>query len=420
LIALEPEPKQDCHDIDLRAKIRTKGARKLQVGFIKRVMKICIVTTAFPRWEKDTRGVFVYECALALHKQGHSVRVIAMHNPGTKRKEIMDGLEVIRPPYLPERWEILQKDSAGLPQVWKEHPWGRLAVIPFLIVHTLSVAFQAKDCDVIHANWTLSAFCVRLARVFHRRPYVVTVQGSDMFNAAKRAGIRTLTSWALKGAKKVLALSRALSEEVAGLGIPADRIAIVPNGVDTSRFIASLDVQREPIILFVGSLIDRKGVAYLVEAFHRLSQQVPDYRLVIVGEGSLKNSLVDLVQQRNLTERVLFTGPQSQEQVRSWMQRARVFVLPSLEEGQGVVVLEAMACGTPCVGTQVGGIPDMLVPEVGLLVPPENAEALERAIYEVIQDPQVWERMSSASRQRAQVHYDWSRVTARITTIYQE
>lgn len=383
-------------------------------------MKICIVTTAFPRWENDTRGVFVYECALALHNLGHSVRVIAMHNPGAKRKETLHGIEVVRIPYLPERWEVLQKDSAGLPQAWKENPWARVAVVPFLIVHTLAVAVFARGCDVIHANWSLSAFCVMITQFLHQRPYVVTVQGSDIFNAAKKPGIRTFTRMALNRAKKVLALSQALSKETAQLGVTAEKIAVVPNGVDTSKFIASNEIEREPVILYVGSLIDRKGVRYLIEAFHQVHKQYPDYRLVIVGEGVDKNALSELVDQMQLNEKVLFTGPQTQEQVRFWMQRSKVFALPSLEEGQGVVVLEALACGTPCVGTQVGGIPDMLIPEVGVLVPPKDPTALAQAICGMLSDPFAWERMSESSRHRAQTFYDWSRIAARIVKIYQQ
>lgn len=383
-------------------------------------MKICIVTTSFPRWENDTRGIFVYECALALHRRGHSVRVVAMHNPGAKKREVIQGIEVIRPQYLPQRWEILQKDSAGLPQVWKENPLAPLAILPFLVVHTLAAAIYARGCDILHANWSLSAFSVMAAKIIHRRPYVVTVQGSDIFVAAQKPGIRMLTRLALRRAKKVLALSRALAEETARLGVEPERIVVVQNGVDIRRFAVASDTRREPVILYVGSFIERKGCRYLIESFREVSSRQPDYRLVMVGEGSQKEELVTLTAQLGLDDRVTFTGLQTQEQVRSWMQRARVFVLPSLEEGQGVVVVEALACGTPCVGTRVGGIPDMIVPAVGRLVPPGDAPALAQAITAVIGDTAGWEEMSRSARERAKDHYDWDKIVERIIAIYQE
>ena len=85
-------------------------------------MKICIATTAFPRWQNDFRGIFVYEAARALVKQGCQVKVVAMHNPSAKTHEVLDGIEIIRPPYAPQKCEILQRDSAGIPSAWKTYP----------------------------------------------------------------------------------------------------------------------------------------------------------------------------------------------------------------------------------------------------------------------------------------------------------
>src|SRR3989304_6742040 len=122
-------------------------------------MKVCIVTTSFPRWPQDTKGTFVLEAARAVREQGVKVRVIAMHNPGSKTKEVFPpDIEVIRPRYLwPERWEVLQTEGGGLPTLWKRRPLARPALIPFFITHTLAIMRYSRDCDLVHANWTLAA-----------------------------------------------------------------------------------------------------------------------------------------------------------------------------------------------------------------------------------------------------------------------
>jgi glycosyltransferase involved in cell wall biosynthesis len=382
-------------------------------------LKICIVTTAFPRWTDDGRGAFVFGAARALKRQGNQVRVIAMHNPGVKHREDMEGIDVIRPRYLPDRWEILQKDSAGLPQAWKSNPWSRLALLPFLLVHTASVIYWSRGYDIIHANWTLSAASSLLAHWIHHIPYVVTVQGSDIFQAVKMRFVGWVSRQVLHKAGKVICLSHALANEVNNLGIPDSKISVIPNGVDLTKFTPLPPLRREKIILYVGSLIQRKGIDILLQAFSTISSDLPDYRLVFIGEGELRDSLKLAIHQQKLEDKVIFTGPQPQNEVRKWMQQAKVFVLPSIEEGQGVVLIEALACGTPCVGTKVGGIPDVISPDVGKLVPTESPKELGFAIREIVKSD-AWERYSVNARQRAENDYGWDQIAIKIFGTYEQ
>jgi glycosyltransferase involved in cell wall biosynthesis len=112
-------------------------------------------------------------------------------------------------------------------------------------------------------------------------------------------------------------------------------------------------------------------------------------------------------------------GFQSQDQVRVQMQRARLLVLPSLEEGQGVVLLEALACGTPVVASGVDGIPEVVTDEVGVLVPPADPEALCEAILSILARPEQWDAMSRSARERAVEHYDWARLADQYVMAYE-
>ena len=382
-------------------------------------MNILIVTTAFPRWIGDSRAPFILEAAQALHRKGHVVRVLAMHAPKSKTHESWDGIEIYRPRYLPERFEILQREEGGLPVTWNKGGFSRFAIVPFVVVNSLAVVKQARDVDLIHANWTLSAGCVWLTKWLHRKPWVVTVHGSDIFQAGKKPIIRWLTRIVLRKADKVIAVSKALAMEVASLGVPQNSIEVIPDGVDTNKFLAGEDF-REPIILFVGSLIERKDPFSLLFAFKGIVDQIGLLRLVFIGDGPLRKSLEETTVKIGLASNVDFLGNQPQEQVRQWMKKAKVFVLPSVEEGLGVVLLEALASGTPCVASNVGGIPDIITEEVGILIPPHDPQAIQTAIFKTIQDEALWKEFSNNARRRAEIIYDWDKVADRIIELYTE
>ncbi len=381
-------------------------------------MKVCITTTAFPTHEEDQRGTFILEAARAIQRAGVHVRVLAIHSPGAKKHEIWDGIEIFRTQYLPERWEILQSEGGGLPEIWKKNPWAKLAIIPFLIVHTIQTAIKSRDCDIIHANWTLSAAAAWAGAWIHRKPMVATVQGSDIFQAAKIPVVRQFTYLALRKMKKILALSQALRNEVLAIGLPDGKIEIVPNGVDLNRFPIG-ESHRDPLILYVASLIKRKGPEFLLQAFRGLQNKIPNVQLVMIGDGPQRSELESMADSLGISTNIQFLGWQNQQQVSLWMRKAKVFVLPSVEEGLGVVLLEALASGTPCVGTNVGGIPDVISPEVGILVPPKKIDSLQIVIQKMLTDEKDWAQFSLKARQRAENVYDWNRIAKRITSIYQ-
>ncbi len=383
-------------------------------------MKICFVTTNFPRYLGDSEGTFIWEAARAVAKQGHQVRVIAQHWPNTPTHEWMEDVEVIRPHYwIPESAEKLRQPGGGLPIVWKHSPWARLQIIPFLLVHILTIARYARGFDVVHAQWSLSAGAAWLSRIIHRRPILATLQGSDIFQVTRSWIGRWVTRFVLKRCERISVLSYALKRATTDIGISASAITIVPNGVDISRFVP-LDEERQPLIVYVGTLIKRKGVSYLIEAMAEVAQAHPHSRLVVVGEGPERASLEQLTTSLTLTPFVRFVGARSPEDVRTWMQRAKIFVLPSLEEGLGVVLLEALACGTPIVASNVGGIPDVVTPDVGVLTLSADSRSLSTAIGHLLAAEAHWQAMSKNARKRAEEIYDWQKIAEQFVTIYRQ
>lgn len=383
-------------------------------------MKICFVTTNFPRHLGDSEGTFIWEAARAVANHGHQVRVIAQHWPNSPTHEWMEEIEVIRPRYWwPESGEILRQEGGGLPIVWRKSRLARLQMIPFILVHTLAVARYARDCDVIHAQWTLSAGAAGLSGVIHHRPILATLQGSDIFQVTRSRVGAWLTRFVLRRCERISALSQALAASTTAIGVPLSKITVIPNGVDLTQFTPPVKA-RETLILYVGSLIKRKGVIYLLEAMSIITQTYPSFRLIVVGDGPERLILEQAAANLCLNERVNFVGFQSPQQVREWLRQAKVFVLPSVEEGLGVVLLEALACGTPIVASQVGGIPDIVTPEVGLLASPASPNSLAEAVRGLLSDEQRWVEMSKNARKRAEKLYDWHQIAAQFIAIYQE
>lgn len=384
------------------------------------MIRVCIITTTFPRWKEDDQGTFILEQAKALRDVGAKVRVIGPHAPGAIQREELDGIDVIRPLYIwPETWEILRRYRAGLPVILRRASAAWFLIPLFVISQWVALLRHTRDIDILHANWTLSAFSALLARPFRRIPIFVTVHGSDIYETQRIGWLRWTTRLVLERVNQVFALSSSLAALTKDLGVPADRIRILPNGVDVDFFRPPED-EKEAIVLFVGSVVQRKGVHDLVEATPRILRALPKYRLVVIGEGPMENELRDRAAELGLEDAISFLGVKGPAEVRKWMQRAKLLVLPAHEEGQGVVLLEALACGTPCVATKVGGIPDVINDKVGRLVPPGKPRQLADAVIATLQDPDVWQSYHQHARAHVVENFSWRALAAEFLTHYQD
>lgn len=200
-------------------------------------------------------------------------------------------------------------------------------------------------------------------------------------------------------------------------GVLRERIAVVPEGIDLTLWKGLNTSRREPAtVLCVARQYPRKHVADLIDAWPLVRQRVPDARLVIIGDGPEHDAL----QQRAFVQRDsihLLGGVTSDVQVREWYARSTVFCLPSIQEGFGIVFLEAMAAGLPIVSTNSAAIPEV-VPHgiVGTLVNPSDPSALAAALIDLLCDPLKRATYATAAREYVQ-RYDWERVTDRFLAV---
>jgi glycosyltransferase involved in cell wall biosynthesis len=381
-------------------------------------MKVLFVSSNFPRWPGDSRGPSMIQQSRALQELGAKVIVITMHGPGIKAREVMEGVEVIRPRYMvPEKLEFLQNVGGGLPAVWEKQPLARLIFIPFMLSNMWAIMRYGRSCDVIHTHWTLSAAAAWLTAWYHHRPNVVTLHGSEVYQFGRTRLGGMINKFFLSRCDRVLAITEDLANAVVAQGVPRALIEIVPDGVNIERFQPPAGTH-EPLILFCGSLIPRKGVNYLLEAMVSVLARFPHYRLAVVGQGPESANLVRQAETLGIASRVDFIGPQSQEQVRIWMQRAKILAVPSLDEALGIVALEAQASATPVVASRVGGIPEITSPETAILVPPADPPALAEAICRLL-DEEVWSAYSQKCRPWAEQKFlSWDKVAQDLLRIF--
>jgi len=215
-------------------------------------------------------------------------------------------------------------------------------------------------------------------------PAVVKLHGSDLNVIARLVGPRAQLRAMLPRAARVVAVSRRLAAEAEALGVPAEKIRVVPNGVDGERFQprdreaarAALGLAAERrLVLYVGHLKENKGVLDLASAMAAVS----DADLVVLGAGEADSRLAAAL--APLGDRARMLGERPHEEVPTWMAAADLVVLPSWNEGMPNVVIEALACGRRVVATDVGGTPELVRSSLlGTLVPPRSPAALADAI----------------------------------------
>lgn len=272
-----------------------------------------------------------------------------------------------------------------------------------------AIAFFTLPCGPV--GWLL-------ARTNHI-PYAIALRGGDVpgFDRATLGFHHALTGGLIRrlwrDADAVIANSDGLAQ-LARQHDPHREIGSIPVGVDAQRFSGKTYGPSGGTveILFVGRIVEQKGLDVLVRALASLA--AASWRLTLVGDGVLRAEIAALARRHGLAERVVFKGWVAREDLAAILRGADLFVLPSREEGMANAMMEAMASGLPVVATRIAGSSEVVVDgETGLLVPADDEGALGRALETLVADPTMRERMGRAGRARAEAHYTWRAAAAR-------
>ncbi|MGB4043272.1 MAG: glycosyltransferase family 4 protein [Thermacetogeniaceae bacterium] len=385
-------------------------------------MRILMLSWEYP--PRSIGGLAQHVCDLssALAAAGDEVHLITVGTPESKEMEIIDGVHVYRvQPYnlsAPDfiAW-ILQLNLSMIERA-----------VP--LVNTL------KKFDLVHAHDWLVAYAGRVLKHAYKLPLIATIHATEygrnqgLHNDLQRY-ISDVEWWLTYEAWRVIVCSHYMEQELKRVfQLPADKIRVVPNGVNMSRyqrkehvglsrdFFASPD---EKIVFFVGRLVQEKGAHLLVDAVPKVLHYYPQSKFIIAGTGPALEYLKNKARDMNIYEKIYFTG-YIDDRTRDFLYReADVAVFPSTYEPFGMVALEAMAAHTPVVVADVGGLGEIVQHEVnGLKCYPGNPNSLADNILRLLHEPDLAKKLAERAYQDLRKFYTWDEIAYKTREVYTE
>lgn len=350
--------------------------------------KLLVLASTYPRFAHDPEPSFVHQLSRRLAKD-FEVHVLCPHASGTDTSAVLDGVTITRYRYAPTALEVLVNDG-GIMANLRRKKWALLLVPGFLIAQILATRKLVVGLrpDAAHVHWIIpQGLAWRLATTgLHAPPALMTSHGADLFTL-RGAAWQWLKRWVFRGADKLTVVSDSMRELLVRAGCnPAD-VQVEPMGIDLNEFCPSADAHRSATdVLFVGRLVEKKGLKHLIDAMAILAAQRPEARLLIVGFGPEESARRKQVERLGIEANVVFLGSVANDRLPTLYRQAAVFVAPFVEasngdqEGLGLVTYEALACGCPVVISDIAATRH-LEPGPGIRkAPPADAHALASAI----------------------------------------
>ena len=391
--------------------------------------RVAYVVKRYPRFSET----FIVNEILAHEAAGLDLEVVALKDP--REPVVQDVVGRVRAPvhYLPmpegslppgTREDLLAAVAGEFPGADGEALLAQGTLRDFHYGVSLARLVRLRGIGHLHAHFASSATTVaRVAAILTGVPYSFTAHAKDIFHESvdpadlerklrDASGTVTVSDFNLDYLRR-------------HHGPAAARVRRVYNGLDLQEFGYGTPRFREPRILFVGRFVAKKGVEVLLDACAQLAGRGVQFRCDLVGAGPLEAALRDRAAALHLGSRVAFLGPQPRALVQAFLQRAAVFAAPCVvsddgdRDGLPTVLLEAMALGTPCIATDVTGIPEVLRDGVtGVLVPQHDAAALATAIARVLAGPALRARLAEAARRQMVARFDVHRNAAELRELF--
>ena len=381
--------------------------------------RVCVLTTSYPDYPGSYRGIFVRRAVQGLIGRGYEVSVVTPRL--FKRSEVFEennGERIYRFPFFSEEKLLVEYDNVPI-----------LRMITYMLSGLFNCAriAQKDRCRLIHAHFVIPTGLIAvLVGLWLRIPIIVQAHGSDLTKYAKlNRRMAWLTSFTAKHANHLIVVSDELSSILLKeFAVPPHKITVRSCGIDMAQFSPiprkqarnQLNLPIEAtLVLFVGSLIPRKGVDTLLSAIARVMEHDSKVRLIVVGEGPLREQLRAQAHDLAIEKMVHFVGRKSNQELPSWYSAADMFVLPSLREGTPLALLEALSCGLPAIVSRAGGMPELIVDgKNGLLTDIGNPVDLERKIRFLMGEPDLRRRFQDTARDTV---LRWGGIREEIDTI---
>jgi glycosyltransferase involved in cell wall biosynthesis len=393
--------------------------------YVSRTMRVLHVVTAYPRYPGDPIVPWLTELIRHLRKRGVDAEVLTSAYKGGGNGEY-DGVPVHRFRYMAARWERLTHEENAADRA-RRSPLFALISVAYIAAGVAAIRrlVRRSAYDVVHVHWPVPHAAMGIAAQSAAKiPMVTTYYGAELRLASRSRPLLALLRAGARRSARNVAISRHTADDLARLtGVLAE---VIPYSTAFTPHVRSTAASARPFTaLFVGRLVERKGVPVLLDAWARAA--LPNAKLVIIGGGPDRELLEARAASLRITESVEFRGRVGDRELADAYSTADLFVLPAVldakgdTEGLGVVLLEAMASNVPVLASAAGGITDVVVDgESGVLVPPGDATALSEALIRMHRDPALRARLAMNGAVRVREEFSWDAIADRWAHVYRE
>jgi len=380
--------------------------------------KILVTTSSFPRFETDIAGggSFVYDIS-KLIADDFDVYVLVPQGKDSDKESHIGGVTIIRYPYyLFKRNNLINEN--GLADSLSQNKLYYLFVPYFLFSQLFAIIKCVKkyNIEIIHAHWLIPQGIVACLykKIFNRKVSILcTSHGSDLNKDFGFIG-KLFLKFTFKNIDSLTVVSQSLKDKVISRGYKK-AIDVMPMGIDTRKFkYIEIDKIRGKhnisgnVLLFVGNFIEVKGIEYLIRAIPAVLKSNPNTSLLLVGDGILKATIKKIAVDLNISDKVIFTGFIPNNELPHYFSTADILIMPSLNEGLGLVWVEAMACETLVIASDIDVFKAHIKDNInGFIVPVKNSEALAEKITEVLNNIEMLKSIRENARRYALEHFDW-------------
>jgi glycosyltransferase involved in cell wall biosynthesis len=245
-----------------------------------------------------------------------------------------------------------------------------------------------------------------LRQQLERSECVIDVHGGGVLKFGETH--RELVRFLLDSTDKVIVRNNYMKQECLKRGVDLAKVFLVPCGIEVSN--QTEMPEKQNIVVFCGALTPHKDPMTLLTAIPMVRERTArNIQFVFIGEGELKGRMLSIIEKNALGDLVKLFGALPNEKVRKCFQMAKILVLPSTRESFGIVLLEAMNCYTPCIVTNVGGMPELVDSDVGFVVEPGSPQAIADSIVRLLNDNELWEKKARLAYKRS-LQYDMKNI----------
>ena len=385
---------------------------------MKRRKQLLILTSTFPRWEDDEDPPFVFELCNRLTAD-YGVHVLAPHFPRSLRKANLSGIQVRRFRYFFTPLEKLAYHGGIVPKL-KKNPFLYMLLPCFIMGELLALIklLRHQQFDLIHAHWLIPQGLVAIlacSLTGLKIPLLFTSHGGDLFGLQGNI-TNKIKKWIILKSDALTVVSKNMIKEIKRIGAEHKRGYIIPMGVDLkSRFVPPESRRNHNILLFVGRLVEKKGLYYLIHAIPEILKKHPKINLMIAGDGPERINLIKMCEHLGISTQVRFLGAVNNDRLPELYQRSDVVVFPSViaeggdQEGLGLVLVEALGCECAAIVTDLPAMQDIIVHgKTGLVVPQKNIRKLAEKIILLLGNQKLRESLGREGRRHVLGKFDWT------------